>query len=225
MEHTYGMNSSPDQGRAGFSTRGVLKLWAVITGVAFLLHLRFYEQRALIAESAVYLAFLLLLARSASLQALLGVLGRRRRVFLVGLVGIMIGGQLVDRSGWTFPFVDWSMYAYPPDHLPKYYEYTGVMRSGAETESPFGGMYDSRRIRWKLKGLARRQENADTDDQRKEAKKRYERMLGDAAAEYNRRHPEDPLRTVRVRECIIPLDGISGRSAITSRLFFEMLID
>src|SRR5215475_13428356 len=113
------------------SWRGITH-WLLPVAVVLLLYLRFEPTRSFILESCLYLGLLWFIAQQESLRSPLQALRLSYRVFLVILVLLMLGGQLVDRGNDTFPFVGWSMYTRSASSDPQYYDYTAVLQSGQE---------------------------------------------------------------------------------------------
>ena len=52
----------------------------------------------------------------------------------------------------------------------------------------------------------------------------YETVLRAIARMYNRRHPDDPIRTICVWHCTIPLQEYHNPSSIQRRLFWQLQV-
>src|SRR5262245_23795427 len=89
----------------------VSKYWLVVITVALLLRFHFYHEWRLILEASIYLVLVLLVVRQKVVVSTLEALRPSYRLFLVTLVALLLGAQLLGRSYETFPFVEWAMYS------------------------------------------------------------------------------------------------------------------
>ncbi len=190
----------------------VVKLWLVVTVVALLVYLRVYRHGALLVEALIYLGLLLFLVRQKPLMTKLAKLPRHLRYALVGLVAVLIGGQLANQGANTFPIVEWAMYTQRAEGDPVYYEYRGMTRSGKEVMLPISRLYPTldRKITWQLKALAA------------SSSARYESLLRQVVLRHNHTHPDDPLCELTVYKCTIPLHA-TGRADRVQRSPFRQL--
>jgi len=184
------------------------------------------EALRLLLEAGIYLGLLLFLTQQKPLMSTLKALSLPYRVFLVTLVMLLIGGQLVDRGRETFPFVGWSMYTRPASGDPEYYDYTMVAEGGQETRLEVfrlsGGL--SYRLLFPLKSLARNLAQTPEGPWRQAMITEYEGALQAMARTYNRRNPEDRIQTIRVWHCTIPLHQYRHPSSIRRQLFWQLQV-
>lgn len=173
-----------------------------------------------------YLALLLFLVRQKPLMTTLKTLRLPHRVFLIVLVVFMLGAQVVDRGHETFPFVGWSMYTRPARGDPQYYTYTMVSQSGRESRLEVFRVFRSLsyRLMFPLKRMAHNIDRAPEGRQRQAMIADYETALQAVARMYNRRYPDDPIRTLHVWHYTIPLNEYHGPSSIQRRLFWQLKI-
>jgi len=184
------------------------------------------EWLRLIFEACIYLGLLLFLARRKPLISTLKALRPPYQVFLAGLVIAMLGAQLSDGGKRTFPFVVWSMYTRPAYGDPQYYDYSAVSQNGREL--PLDVFRVSRtlssRLMFPLRDLAREIDRAGEGAQRQAMIADYETMLRAVARMYNRRNPDDPIQSIYVWHCTIPLHAYHTPASIHRRLLWELQV-
>jgi hypothetical protein len=184
------------------------------------------EWRRLMFEACIYLGLLLFLAQQKALRSTLKALRLPYRVFLVTFVMLLIGGELVDRGRKTFPFVGWPLYTSPAHGDPHYYDYTMVSESGREMPLEVFRLSGSLsyRLMFPLKSLTRNIAQAPEGPRRQAMIADYELVLQTLARIYNRRHAEDPIQTIRVWDCTIPLHQYRNPASIRRTLFRELQV-
>jgi hypothetical protein len=177
-------------------------------------------------ELGLYLGWLWFVIQQKSMLATLKALRPPYRVFLVTLVLVMCGAQLADQSHATFPFVSWALYERPAHGDPQYYDYTAVLQSGQERrlEVFHASRSLSYRLMFPLNDMAHTIHRAAQGQQRQALVTDYETVLQTVAHLYNHRHPDDPIRTVRVWHCTVPLRAYHGPSSIQRRLFWQLQV-
>jgi hypothetical protein len=177
-------------------------------------------------EVCIYLGLLLFVGMQKPIRSTLKALSLTYKVFLVTLVVLLIGGQLVDRGNETFPFVGWSMYARPAHGDPQYYDYTMVSESGPETRLEVVRLSGSLsyRLMFPLKSMAHNIAQAPEGPWREAMIADYEVALQAIARMYNRRNAEDPIQTIRVWHCTIPLHRYRDPSSIQRTLFRQLQV-
>lgn len=180
---------------------------------------------ALIIEAVVYVGFIVLLSRNRAVVRLLRDLSHLHRGLLIGCLVLMIGAQLLGRSHRTFPFVGWSMFTRSRQGDARYLEYRGTTRHGAPTSQPLVGIFDTVKMRWRLKGLIEQSEKPQKPEKQEAARTEFNRLLRAAADAYNRRNAEDPLRSIRVSDYTVPLRAYRDRSSVEGRFLAELNLD
>ena len=177
-------------------------------------------------EACIYLGLLLFVGVQKPVMSTLKALRLPYRVFLVTLVMLLMGGQLVDRGSDTFPFVGWSMYARPAHGDPQYYDYTIVSESGREMQLEVFRISGSLsyRLMFPLKDMARTIAQTPYGSWRQAIIADYEVALRALARMYNRRHAEDPIQIICVWHCTIPLHQYRGPSSIERQLFRQVQV-
>jgi hypothetical protein len=204
----------------------VAAYWFSLIAFVVLLSLRYKHERPLILELGLYLGWLWFVIRQKLMRAMLKALRLPYRVFLVTLVLVMCGAQLADQSHVTFPFVSWALYERPAHGDPQYYDYTAVLQSGQERQLEV--FYTSRSLSYRLmlplNDMAHTIHGAPQGPQRQALVADYETVLQTVAHLYNHRHAEDPIRTVRVWHCTVPLRAYRGPSSIQRRLFWQLQV-
>lgn len=177
-------------------------------------------------ESCLYLGWLLFMVQQKPMLATLKALSSPYRAFLVVLVMLMFGAQLVDRSGATFPFVSWALYERPAHGNPQYYDYTAVWQSGQERRLEVFRVSRSLsyRLLFPLNDMAHNIDQASEGLQRQAMIADYETALQTVAHMYNRRHPDDPIQAIRVWHCTVPLHAYHGPSSVQRRLFWQLQV-
>lgn len=177
-------------------------------------------------EACIYLGLLLFVGLQKPVISTLKALRLPYRVFLVMLVLLLIGGQLVDRGSETFPFVGWSMYAQPAHGDPQYYDYTMVSKSGREMPLEVFRLSGSLsyRLMFPLKNMARNIAQTPEGPGRQATITDYEGALQAMARTYNRRNPEDPIQAIRVWHCTIPLHQYHHPTSIRRELFWQLQV-
>jgi hypothetical protein len=184
------------------------------------------EALPLILEAGIYLGLMLFVGMQKPIMSTLKALRLPYRVFLVTLVMLVIGGQLVDRGRETFPFVGWSMYARPAHGDPQYYDYTMVSESGREMRLEVFRLAGSLsyRLMFPLTSLAHIIAQTPDGPRRQAMITDYERALEALARMYNRRNFEDPIQTIRVWHCTIPLRQYRDPSSVQRKLFTHLQV-
>jgi hypothetical protein len=177
-------------------------------------------------EACIYLALLLFVGVQKPLMSTLKALRLPYRLFLITLVILLIGGQLVDRGSETFPFVGWSMYARPAHDGPAYYDYTMASKSGREVPLEVFRLSGSLsyRLMFLLKNMARNIAQTPEGPWREAMITDYEGALPAIARMYNRGNAEDPIQTIRVWHCTIPLHQYRHPASIRRELFRELQV-
>jgi hypothetical protein len=177
-------------------------------------------------EACIYLGLLLVLAQQKPLLSTLKALRPPYRVFLLTLITLLIGGQLIDRGSDTFPFVGWSMYARPAHGDPQYYDYTMVSESGREMPLEVFRLSGSLsyRLMFPLKTMARNIAQTPEGPWRQAMITEYEGVLQAMARMYNRRNPTDRIQTICVWHCTIPLHPYRYPASIRRDLFRELQV-
>jgi hypothetical protein len=180
----------------------------------------------LVIEACIYLGLLLFIGIQTPIRWTLQALNLPYRVFLVTLIVLAIGGQLLDRGSDTFPFVGWSMYVRPVHGDPQYYDYTMVSQSGREMPLEVFRLSGSLsyRLMFPLKSLARNIAQTPEGPWRQAMIADYEGTLQALARTYNRRHAEDPITTIHVWQCTIPLQQYRDPTSIQRHLFLQLQV-
>lgn len=167
---------------------------------------------------------LLFLAQQKPLISTLKALRPPYQVFLAGLVIAMLGAQLSDGGKRTFPFVVWSMYTRSAYGDPEYYDYSVVSQSGREM--PLDAFRVSRtlssRLMYPLRDMARKIDWAGEGSQRQAMIAEYESILRAVARMYDRRNPDDPIQTILVWHCTVPLHAYRTPASIQRRLLWQL---
>jgi len=82
-------------------------------------------------EAVVHLVLILLLASFQPVVHFLTHLPRLHSKILIGIVALLLFGQIANRTAATYPFVTWSMYGESPkEKIVNYFEIYGVDREG-----------------------------------------------------------------------------------------------
>jgi hypothetical protein len=139
---------------------------------------------------------------------------------------LLLGAQLVDRDSETFPFIGWSMYTRPAHGNPQYYDYIMVLQSGREVLLEVFRLLRSLsyRLMFPLKSMAYYIDQAPEGWRRQAMIAEYEMALQAIAWMYNHRHADDPIRTIRVWHCTIPLHEYRDASSVQRRLFWQLQV-
>jgi hypothetical protein len=182
------------------------------------------EALRLIFEASMYFGLLLFLAHQKSLMSTLKALRLPYQIFLAGLVIAMLGAQLIDGGKRTFPFVVWAMYTRPAFGDPQYYDYSARSQNGREVQLDVFRVSRTlaSRLMFPLREMARELDGAWEESQRQAMIADYETILRAVARMYNRRNPDDPIRTIYVWHCTIPLHAYRNSSSIQRRLFWQL---
>jgi hypothetical protein len=180
----------------------------------------------MLVELCLYLAWLWFMIQQKPMMATLKALQPPYRVFLVALVMAMFGAQLIAQSHTTFPFVSWALYERPAYGDPQYYDYTAVLQSGQERRLEVfrTSRSLSYRLMFPLNTMAHTIQQAPLGQQRQALLANYETVLQTVAHMYNQRHADDPIRTVRVWHCTVPLRAYRGPASIQRRLFWQLQV-
>lgn len=211
----------------GFTTFWrVAKYWLLFIATVLLLYLRFIHGHPFILELCIYLALLLFIVMQKPMMATLKALSPPYRVFLIILMMLLLGTQLVNRDNETFPFVGWSMYTRPAHGNLQYYDYTMVSQSEQEVRPEVFGLSRSLsyRLMFPLKSMAYNIDQALEGWRRQAMIAAYETALQAIARLYNHRHDDDPIRTIRVWHCTIPLHEYRDASSVQHRLFWQLQV-
>jgi hypothetical protein len=184
------------------------------------------EWLRLIFEACIYLGLLLFLAQQKSLMSTLKALSLPYQIFLAVLVIAMLGAQLIDGGKRTFPFVVWAMYTRPAYGDPQYYDYSAMSQNGREVQLDVFRVSRtlSSRLMFPLRDMAREFDRAREESQRQAMIADYETILRAVAHMYNRRNPDDPIRTIYVWHCTIPLHAYRNSSSIQRRLLWQLQV-
>ena len=204
----------------------VAKYGLLLMLLVWLLSLGLHRLHPRLLEACMYLGLLLFMVQQKPIVSTLRALHPPYRVFLVMLVVLMLGTQLVDRGSETFPFVGWAMYASPAHGDPQYYDYSAVSQSGREVRLDVFRVSRglSSRLMFPLRDIARSIDQAREGPQRQAMIAHYETMLRAVARMYDRHNPDDPIQTIHVWHCTIPLHGYRGPSSIQRRLFWQLQV-
>jgi hypothetical protein len=204
----------------------VAAYWLALIAFVVLLYWRYKHERPRILELCLCLAWLWFIIRQKPMMATFKALQAPYRVFLVVLVMVMFGAQLIDQSHITFPFVSWALYERPAHGDPQYYDYTAVLQSGQERRLEVfrTSRSLSYRLMFPLNNMAHTIHQAPQGQQRQELLANYEAVLRTVAHMYNQRNADDPIRTVHVWHCTVPLRAYRGPASIQRRLFWQLQV-
>jgi hypothetical protein len=127
------------------------------------------------------------------------------RAALALVLGLLVFGQLYDRSNRTFPFVEWRLYEKSLPGDPQYLQYRALLRSGREIPLDPGRAFPSlgRRLVFWLEWTGAGMERAPDEAERGRARDRFETALRALGAEYNQR-ADDPIEVIQVWRHRIP---------------------
>ena len=83
----------------------------------------------------IYLFWITVYSRNSRIRWALDGISRGQRRFLLGLIVLLIIGQLSQSSYPIYPLVYWGMYS-KVGHLGQVYDYTGIRADGSEFRLP-----------------------------------------------------------------------------------------
>lgn len=203
----------------------VRSYWPVVIVGVFLLGLGLAFSWQSLLEMGLYLALLLIVGRHKGVASTWETLPRPYRIFLVTLVTVLLGAQLLGRSTLTFPFVGWSMYSFPPAAHKQHFSYTAMLQSGQAVPLKVSDQFPSLRIRLKyyLHGTANQIMRYSDELTHQTLITRYEDTLRAVMRQYNRRHPDAPARAIHVARCTMPLlKDYHSEDSIECRPFWQV---
>lgn len=178
-------------------------------------------------EIVCYLILFAFLARQKPLVDTFLALGLAHRIFLGGFLIAMLAGHLIDRSGKTYPVVAWSMFTRPVEGDPVYFEYAGILEDGQQVALHFDSLFPNtlgRNTIIKMTWLAKSIAKTEPGPERQEQIAHYERTLQALGQKHNATHADNPVRTVHVWECRVPLKDYRGLSSLQRKPFWTVEI-
>jgi hypothetical protein len=118
------------------------------------------------------------------------------------------------------------MYTRPAYGDPQYYDYSAVLQSGREVRLDVFRVSRSLsyRLLFPLKSMARSLDQASDERQHQALIVSYKTALQSIARMYNRRHLDDPIRTISVWHCTVSLHAYHGPASIQRRLFWQFQV-
>ena len=145
-------------------------------------------------ESLFILLVLLLWASCRNVQELLAAIGRAGRLATVIVVGLVVAAQGASQSERTYPLADWRMYGEPVESTrAAWVDFQGVFADGTRSIS-IGATVPSL-DRWRLYLRLSELASSGGDEAVPEELVAALRAVGRL---HNRKHPQRPLRAIRV---------------------------
>jgi hypothetical protein len=170
-------------------------------------------------ESAAMLILLLGCASSQRLRASLAGIGMPRLLFVAGLTGLVLWGQLVRNNRVSYPFLQWSMYT-KKDPPNEYFEYRVRHRSGEQGLFRFGELMAFTGPEGRV--LENRIARALQPDAEGGLPAAGSDALRELVATYNRSHQEDPVVHMLVTRLTVPIRDFAGRESIRREPVLEV---
>ena len=118
------------------------------------------------------------------------------------------------------------MYTRPAYGDPQYYDYSAMSQNGREVQLDVFRVSKtlSSRLMFPLRDIAREIDRAWEEAQRQALIADYETVLRAISHMYNRRSPDDPIRTIYVWHCTIPLHAFRTSLSIQRRLLWQLQV-
>lgn len=184
--------------------------------IGVVLYLSPLEPRLLVStEAFVYLLLLLACASHAPLRSAVVQMGTTQGLVVGTLLLLAVGGQLYKWTPGSYPFATWSMYANlnPPTDFA---QFNALRRSGSTILFPFAEVSGSKRtFQYHFSArldVVRRSSGASAAKTKAIAELNL--WLRSLAQVYNRRHPEDPIRSIEGVSCALPIHNYTGPGSI-----------
>ena len=178
-------------------------------------------------ESLAMGALLLAFAASRRVRSLLGGIGLPRALFVSALLGLALWGQLARDNRVSFPFLAWSMYT-KQDPPSEYLDFEVRYRNGETGRFPFGQLASFAGSKFMVP-QGRALENRITqwlDPERGALDPETARTeLGKLVATYNARHPDNPVVSMTVLRCSVPIRDFAGRESVVREPLLEVGFD
>jgi hypothetical protein len=166
-------------------------------------------------EAFVYLLLLLACASHAPLRTAVLQMGTTQGLVVGTLLLLAVAGQLYKWTPGSYPFATWSMYAnlHPRTDFG---QFNAVRRSGSTILFPFAEVSASvRPFQYHFSArLDVIQRSSDASSGKTKAIAELNSWLTALAQVYNRRYPEDPIRSIHGVTCALPLQNYSGPDSI-----------
>lgn len=175
------------------------------------------------AEALLVAALLYILLASRPALAAVRSMPPGQRLVAATLVGAVLGGHFHARVYNTFPFVDWDIYAQVMGGDPHFLDYYATREDGAEEQLIPEDLFPvlRKKLAVQLEQLADAIEAGGEPQRRETLVRWYEGLLLAMARADRRQHPGNPLVTLRIEKCTIPLEDYAGRNSIVCEPFWS----
>lgn len=190
---------------------------AALATLALLAWLRLDSSRVLVGEICAFLAMALLLSRHAGVRSTLRSLDPPYRLAVVLLPVLLVAGHVANRADRAYPFITWELYTTPLPARPAYHEYTATLANGQQITLPLRSLFPGLAglVGVTLESATWHSLHRGSAAERERASARMQALLLALAREYERRHPDSPVRSLDVWHRAIPTERYQGRASIT----------
>jgi hypothetical protein len=145
-----------------------------------------------------------------------------RMTSLLG-AGLLLGGHVISRGEATYPVTAWDMYTASNPDDPRYVDYLAELRSGREVRLLIAQLFPAggKHLRGRVDAAAFAVQRAMNGPDEQRAVAELEALLMAVTREYEARHPEDPIRTIRLWIGTVPARNYEGPASISRALLRE----
>ena len=154
----------------------------------------------------VYLFWITVYSRNSRIRWALDGISWGRRRFLLGLIALLMIGQLSQSTSSVYPLAYWGMYSNVDPSGPVY-DYTGIRADGSEFRLPMTDLIrnHSKTFVWRLRSLAREINKAGSEAERARLETLYDDALQSAWTLYRSRalKPDEAIVAIRVRRAVV----------------------
>ena len=173
----------------------------------------------------IYLLWIVIYSRSGRIRWALDGVSRGQRCFLLGLIGLIVIGQLSQGKYSIYPLAYWGMYS-RVDLSGPVYAYSGIRVDGSEFRLPMTDLLrtHSKRFVWRLRSLSHDIRKASSDRERARLEVLYDAALQSAWALYRSRTPNlaEEIVAIRVRRAVVSTHDFVDAERLHWDLFREV---
>lgn len=143
-------------------------------------------------------------------------------VSLLG-AGLLLAGHVISRGEATYPITAWDMYTASNPDNPRYVDYMAELRSGREVRLLIASLFPAggKHLRGRVDAAAFAVQRATGGPDEQRAVAELEALLVAVTREYEARHPQDPIRTIRLWVGTVPARNYAGPASISRTLLRE----
>jgi hypothetical protein len=135
----------------------------------------------------------------------------------------MLGGQMATSGKTTYPFPDWDLYTASIPNDPRFVDYMAELSSGREVRLLIGELFPAggRYFRAQIDHAVYATESGPGGSVDAQAASDLDAFLAGVTRQYNARHPQETIRSIRLWVGTVPARNYHGPGSISRHFLRE----